>query len=129
MAGRKKTRLTSQAVEIAIGQRVRERRLFLDISQGELAGKVGLTFQQIQKYENGKNRIAVSRLLEIAEALKITPVYFLRGLYDPAAPVPGVPSESKDGIQLLRAYAGIESPKLKQQLLTMAKTLAKARVA
>jgi transcriptional regulator with XRE-family HTH domain len=60
-------------VERMIGQRLRQLRMQLGMSQTELGAEVGLTFQQIQKYEHGKNRISVSRMLEFTEALQTTP--------------------------------------------------------
>src|SRR5689334_7557355 len=125
----KKSSRATRSVDTAIGDRLRERRIFLGMTQQELAEAIGLTFQQIQKYENGTNRIAVARLLELAVALKVSPLYFLKGLYAADAPAPGAPSSSKDGIVLLRAFDGIDSPALKKQLLTMAKSLSKSRAA
>src|SRR5262245_47305464 len=115
MPRQKKTR-TASAVDAALGERLRKRRIFLELSLEALGEKLGLAWQQIQKYENGKNRISVSRLLEIAEALKVSPEYFLKGLYASDAPIPKPPS--KDGIHLLRVYEGIKSARLRKQLLT-----------
>lgn len=63
-------------VDIHVGGRVRFRRVLLGMSQEKLAEKLGLTFQQIQKYEKGANRIGASRLLEIALALGVTVQFF-----------------------------------------------------
>lgn len=59
-----------------VGARIRERRLFLGLNQANLAGKVGVKFQQMQKYETGFNRVSASRLWEIAIALRVRPEYF-----------------------------------------------------
>jgi transcriptional regulator with XRE-family HTH domain len=63
-------------VDLHVGQRLRMRRTLLGLSQGELARSVGLTFQQIQKYERGVNRIGASRLAEFAIALRVPPGWF-----------------------------------------------------
>ena len=63
----------SHPVDVHVGARMRQRRTLLGMSQEKLGTAVGLTFQQIQKYERGKNRISVSRMLEFTEALQTTP--------------------------------------------------------
>lgn len=70
-------------VDVHVGRRVRLRRKGLGISQAELAGHIGLTFQQIQKYERGSNRISVSKLYRIAEALRAPVSLFFEGLPAP----------------------------------------------
>jgi ribosome-binding protein aMBF1 (putative translation factor) len=56
-------------LDVALGERIRRRRREIGISQGELAGRLGITFQQVQKYEHATNRVSFSRLVEIARAL------------------------------------------------------------
>ena len=62
-----------------VGQRVRMRRLMLGVSQEKLGDAIGITFQQVQKYEKGTNRISSSRMQQIAIALQVTPPFFWRG--------------------------------------------------
>src|SRR5258705_12884942 len=69
------------AEDVAIGQKVRALRLDRGLSQSELAGRIGITFQQVQKYENGVNRVSSGRLLRIAAALNVPVTAF----YDAAA--------------------------------------------
>lgn len=64
------------AIDVRIGQRIRTRRLEIGMSQERLAELLGVTFQQIQKYERAKNRVAASRLYEISKALGVSPAYF-----------------------------------------------------
>jgi transcriptional regulator with XRE-family HTH domain len=66
----------SKPVDVYVGGRVRARRLELGMSQEKLGNAIGLTFQQVQKYEKGSNRIGSSRLMQIANALKVDPAYF-----------------------------------------------------
>ena len=62
-----------------IGQRIHARRLAMGMSQGTLGEKIGVSFQQVQKYEKGKNRVSGSMLVKIAEALGVPPAYFFDG--------------------------------------------------
>jgi transcriptional regulator with XRE-family HTH domain len=70
-------------VDVYVGARIRTRRLLAGINQETLAQKLGLTFQQVQKYEGGANRVSASRLAEIAEALGVTVSYFFADLPSP----------------------------------------------
>ena len=70
-------------VDRHVGERVRRRRRALGLSQDDLAVAVGLTFQQIQKYERGANRVSASKLYQIAQALQASTAYFFEGLVDP----------------------------------------------
>ena len=72
-------------IDIHVGLQVRLRRKALKISQEKLAEALGLTFQQVQKYERGANRISASKLYEIARALRVSIAWFFEGLSDPAA--------------------------------------------
>ncbi|MFN7113547.1 MAG: helix-turn-helix domain-containing protein [Alphaproteobacteria bacterium] len=130
-------------VDTHVGAKVKSRRLMLGLSQEELAKSIGLTFQQVQKYERGTNRISVSRLTEISRALKVPIDYFLegctnvvlgggvkktamRGVSDtPQATLEPDPMTKRDVLELIRAYEHISTPHLKKQLLEMAKAMAK----
>ncbi|WP_439813900.1 helix-turn-helix domain-containing protein [Zavarzinia sp. CC-PAN008] len=77
-----------KAVDVHVGQRLRERRLGLGMSQSALAEKIGLTFQQVQKYERGANRLSASVLYEVASVLDVPISFFFDGLGDgPVKPV------------------------------------------
>jgi len=128
-------------VDIFVGTKVRNRRLAMDLSQDELAKACGITFQQVQKYERGTNRISLSRLAEIRYALKTHLEYFTEGCMGhlPGISKPALKGFSdtkqaafesdgvnRDEIELLRAYKSISTPKLRKQLLEMAKALAQS---
>lgn len=68
---------SAEPIDVATGSRVRPERRKRGISQEELAGKIGVSFQQVQKYENGSNRISISRLFMIADALNVSPAGLL----------------------------------------------------
>ena len=103
------------------------RRLMLGLSQEKLAGGLGLTFQQVQKYEKGTNRIGASRLQQIANILKVPPQFFFDELprakgtgHHDAAPSPAYLNEfvaSNDGIALMKAFMSIESAPLRRSIV------------
>ena len=68
--------MVKNSIDVLVGKRIRLKRLELSISQSQLAEEVGLTFQQIQKYEKGTNRVSCSRLVQIASALEVKLAYF-----------------------------------------------------
>jgi len=72
----------THATDVHVGVRLRERRLALAMSQSALAEGLGITFQQIQKYENGANRVGASRLWQLCKKLGVEPGYFFEGLDD-----------------------------------------------
>ncbi len=92
-----------------IGQRLRTRRVVLGLSQTALADGLGITFQQVQKYEKGSNRISAGRLYGCAALLDVSPEYFFEGLEGSDT---GTPDEtrSNEALKLARAYYGIDDP-------------------
>ncbi len=116
--GRRRTDARSaDATDRAIGLRIRSRRLEIKMSQTELATSIGVTFQQIQKYEKGVNRVAASTLMEIAEALGVGPINLLPG----TAEVEGVDDPAVLEIMPALALLNAEGRRL---LLRTAKGLA-----
>jgi transcriptional regulator with XRE-family HTH domain len=110
-----------------VGARVRMRRLMLGLSQEKLADGLGLTFQQVQKYEKGTNRIGASRLQQIANILKVQPQFFFEELpksrgsasHD-TAPSTAYINEfvaSNDGLALIKAFMAIESSALRRSIV------------
>jgi transcriptional regulator with XRE-family HTH domain len=116
-----------------VGARVRMRRLMLHMSQTDLAVGLGLTFQQVQKYEKGTNRIGASRLQHISQILQVPVPFFFEG--GPAVsgirPSPGQTAESSspsyvadflatpDGLSLVKAFACIEDAKLRRAIVRL----------
>lgn len=97
------------AIDIEVGTRIRMRRNILGMSQSDLANAVGVTFQQIQKYEKGMNRVGASRLHAISAALKVPPSHFLGGEEIEAEPDDVMFFlRSTDGRSLCRALAGMD---------------------
>ena len=125
------TRKNAAPVDIYVGGRARMRRKMLGMSQQNLATELGITFQQIQKYEKGANRIGASRLQKMSEVLKVPISYFFDGWPgdETGTPVEGEHSElsditdfmaSSDGITLIQAFVRIKSPSLRRQLTQLA---------
>lgn len=117
-------------VDVHVGLRVRLRRKQMDFSQERLAAGLGLTFQQIQKYERGSNRISASKLFEIARLLQVPIAYFFEGI-DGATP-PGTDRYSQaynnvveqmlaepNGPQLAEAFLSIRRKSIKKQLANL----------
>lgn len=120
-----------------VGRRVRSRRLECNLSQTELASRIGITFQQVQKYEKGANRIGAGRLQRISEALEVPVSFFFS-----AQPVAGKSAsqvvqddpfaaasifalaQSRGAVRLLQAFHKIGNAKAKQSLIDMAESLA-----
>jgi transcriptional regulator with XRE-family HTH domain len=114
------------AIDVNVGHRVRMRRLELSMSQGKLAETLGLTFQQIQKYEKGANRISSSRLDEIAKALSVPVAFFFPESAHSSAEAMQVQEllSTANSLRLQRAFAAIQDPDVKRSLLILAETLA-----
>jgi transcriptional regulator with XRE-family HTH domain len=121
------------AVDEQVGSRVRRRREELGMSQEMLASKVGVTFQQLQKYEGGTNRISAGRLFDLAVALDTTIPYFYSGLHGSSRVLRGVGEESaefdagpdSDVLELVKAYRAIADLAARKSVLSMAKDLAR----
>lgn len=69
--------------DIHVGQRIRQRRWILNLTQQQVAAQIGVQFQQLQKYETGMNRVSASRICDLANVLQVAPSYFFEGLEHP----------------------------------------------
>jgi transcriptional regulator with XRE-family HTH domain len=86
-------------VDSHVGSRIRLRRKMIGMSQETLAGRIGLTFQQVQKYERGTNRVGASRLQQIADALETTPAWFFEGASSAAeSPTGNIAGQAADAV-------------------------------
>lgn len=118
------------AVDRHVGMRLRLRRQLMKISQEELANSAGITFQQVQKYERGANRVGAGRLYRFAQVLEAPVTYFFEGLPESAETTAPAGTEvqelisSPDGVALASAFARIQDPKVRKRMLELARTLA-----
>ncbi len=119
-----------------VGSRVRMRRMMLSMSQEKLGDALGLTFQQVQKYEKGTNRIGASRLQQISHILQVPVAFFFEG----APNLPGQPTDglreapspayvsdflaTSEGLALTKAFMRIKEPKLRRRVVELVKEIA-----
>ena len=128
MQGRGKTLGT---VDLHVASRLRERRVVLGISQLKLAAALGLTFQQIHKYEQGKSRISAGRLYEFGKALGVPITFFFEGTADALTPVAPLTTGDhtvefgrREAIDMLTAYRSISDPALRGAIRQLARAFA-----
>lgn len=127
----------SNPVDVHVGARVRVRRMMLGLSQEKLGEKLGLTFQQVQKYERGTNRVGASRLFDLARVLGVPIQFFFDEMTNElsAAAATGFaerPTENplseylstRDGLELNRAFARITDPKVRKSIVDLVRSLA-----
>jgi transcriptional regulator with XRE-family HTH domain len=117
-----------------VGSRVRMRRMMLSMSQEKLGDALGLTFQQVQKYEKGTNRIGASRLQQIAQILQVPVSFFFEGAPHSAghggmneAPSPAYVADflaTSDGLSLTKAFMRIKSSKLRRRIVDLVEQIA-----
>ncbi len=112
----------AEVIDAEVGARVRARRRELRMSQSKLGDRLGVTFQQVQKYERGSNRISASSLVLIAEALQCRPADLL-GADDGAQAVDWTRFHANDVHAALDAFTAIKSPKLRRSVLELIRTL------
>ena len=123
-------------IDVHVGNRVRMRRMLINMSQEKLGERLGLTFQQVQKYEKGSNRVSASRLYQMAQILGVPVQFFFE---DVVAPVPSdiVRSggtadsgaimdflNSSEGVQLNRAFNEISSSTVRRRVVDLVKSIA-----
>ena len=117
-----------------VGNRVRIRRMLIGMSQERLGDLLGLTFQQVQKYEKGINRIGAGRLFEISRILDVPIDFFydgvsssVEGFAENGAPVMEFVSSS-EGLQLSLAFMKIKDPKVRKRVLELVKSLSEEEI-
>ena len=121
-------------IDVHVGSRLRARRTMLGVSQTKIGGDLGITFQQIQKYEKGTNRISASRLQEIARLLKVAVAHFFEDAPDSPPTVIGRSADTTstivaflsttEGIRLNKAFGRIGDIKLRRHLVDLVKAIA-----
>ncbi|MGR3270756.1 XRE family transcriptional regulator [Thalassococcus profundi] len=115
-------------VDVHVGKRIRHRRWLVAMTQQQLAEKVGIKFQQIQKYETGANRVSASRLWDIADALDVPVSFFFEGIEENPVQANGndaVPADllgDKEALDLVRSYYAIPENQ-RRRLFELARVL------
>lgn len=127
---------TPNPVDLHVGARIRMRRKLLGVSQERLAEQLGLTFQQVQKYERGANRVSASKLYEIARALQVSVAYFFEGLANTeGAAANGLPDTgasalmhelmmTPEGLELATLFPKLKRGRVRRRVLDLVKALA-----
>ena len=122
-------------VDLHVGSRIRLRRKVLGISQERLADALGLTFQQVQKYERGSNRVSASKLYEIAATLQVQVAYFFDGLADPSMAQDGEKGPTSErfvqdflmtpeGLELAGLFPKITRSRVRRRVLDLVRSMA-----
>ena len=127
---------TPNPVDVHVGSRVRLRRMLLGMSQEKLGEQMGLTFQQIQKYEKGANRIGASRLFDLSKILEVPVQFFFEEapLESGGFAAPGMAEpegeerilsflNSREGLELNRAFVQIRDAKVRRKLIDLVRSL------
>ena len=125
---------TPNAIDVHVGSRVRLRRTLLGMSQEKLGEAIGLTFQQVQKYEKGANRVGASRLYQISQILNVSPSFFFEGMSEDATNAHGGLQDESAGfehdslskretLELVRAYYKIDDTELRKRVFDLIKSL------
>ena len=119
-------------VDVHVGLRIRLRRKELGVSQEKLADAIGLTFQQVQKYERAANRVSASKLYEVARALDTSTAYFFEGLTDAhirTAAEPGGQSQMQaflltaEGVELATTFPRIQPSRVRRRILDLVRAM------
>ena len=145
MADPKENKRAPHPMDIHVGSRIKLRRMMQKMSQEKLGEELGLTFQQVQKYEKGVNRVGASRLWEIAKSLEVPVQFFYDEFGDGPETMIGFaetnPSAAEDrsdffavlstpeGMQLCRAFANIKDYQVRRRVLDLVKTLGEEEAA
>lgn len=125
-------------IDTHVGSRVRLRRMLIGMSQERLGEQMGLTFQQIQKYEKGVNRIGASRLLNLSQILDVPVQFFFDGAPVDGAEISGTENgesfiydfvNSREGLELNRAFVRIADPRVRRSVIDLVRSLAEKRSA
>lgn len=123
-------------IDVHVGGRIRLRRMMNGLSQERLGEHMGLTFQQIQKYEKGANRVGASRLFQLAQVLEVPVSYFFDDL-DTGSDQPGLSGfsepgsqdfvleflNSREGLELNRAFVKIQDPEIRRRVIDLVRSL------
>lgn len=132
-------------VDIHVGTRLKQRRVAMGMSQGELAEAVGITFQQVQKYERGANRMSASRLYEFSNVLETSVSHFFEGLESQKAQTAKVAAggfaeetasfehepaggSSRESLEFIRSFQRIRDPKQRKALSAFVRSIADGKV-
>jgi len=128
----------TRAIDIHVGNRIRLRRKLLNLTQIELAARLGISPQQLQKYECGTNRVSAARLYRIAKELQVSVSFFFPG--DGSGPswmqteaatdemYPLRATAAREAVELMRAFAAIKDPELRMRIIALVRMVSSGNV-
>ena len=122
----KSTTKSASAADIDVGRRIRARRIAQGMSQTELGNRLGVTFQQVQKYDKGINRVGAGRLVRVAEALEVPVAFFFAGTDGDSIDTRTLMGflDSAYALRLLRAFSRVSEPNLQRSLVELVERIA-----
>ena len=124
----KRSLAQANTVDTYVGQRIRDKRNERGMSQTEVANALGVTFQQVQKYERGTNRVGASRLFDLSRILSVPIQYFFAGLNNQSTPIEKEDDNvihlmKPDTVELVEAYYKVENPQVRRQILSTIRSI------
>jgi transcriptional regulator with XRE-family HTH domain len=120
--------LEPASLDRRIGERIRLRRTELGLTQDELAAALGVSYQQVQKYENGANRISAVRLWQIGRRLDVPVGWFFEEPNDPAGPEDGRLAQARGVLEMARGFGALRSAPVKAALVGLVRALAERQL-
>lgn len=123
----RKPKTGPDSIDAHVGRRLRDRRILLGLTQTAVADSIGLSFQQVQKYERGANRISAGRLYQFAQLLDVSIDYFFEGGVGQDAggsPPSEDPALTREVLSFVQAYHAIDDKDVRQSILELTKALA-----
>ena len=124
----KRSLAQANTVDTYVGQRIRDKRNERGMSQTEVANAIGVTFQQVQKYERGTNRVGASRLFDLSRILSVPIQYFFAGLNNQSTPIEKEDDNvihlmKPDTVELVEAYYKVENLQVRRQMLSTIRSI------
>ena len=124
----KRSLAQANTVDTHVGQRIRDKRNERGMSQTEVANALGVTFQQVQKYERGTNRVGASRLFDLSRILSVPIQYFFAGLNNQSTPIEKEDDNvihlmKPDTVELVEAYYKVENLQVRRQILSTIRSI------
>ena len=124
----KRSLAQANTVDTYVGQRIRDKRNERGMSQTEVANAIGVTFQQVQKYERGTNRVGASRLFDLSRILSVPIQYFFAGLNNQSTPIEKEDDNvihfmKPDTVELVEAYYKVENLQVRRQILSTIRSI------
>ena len=124
----KRSLAQANTVDTYVGQRIRDKRNERGMSQTEVANAIGVTFQQVQKYERGTNRVGASRLFDLSRILSVPVQYFFEGLNNQPTPIEKEDDNvihlmKPDTVELVEAYYKVENLQVRRQILSTIRSI------